>query len=234
MIDYEKIRQQLLRKVQSKFSKKNKTIGQFAKKLFALGLAEDLARYDADSIAKFATAIYQTLSIRKPGRPLINFNTYEAISTNSDGTKKSITTIDIINDDMPFLIDSIVPELRELGHEIILIAHPVLSVDRDKGGKLNGPPALFKTSDKAQGTRESVMHIHINAISPAEQRALKTKLNKLLNDVRGVVKDWPKMMGNMQKTITIYKENPPPIAVNELAEAIQFLSWLMENNFTFL
>ena len=234
MIDYEKIRQQLLRKVQTKFSKKNKAIGQFAKQLFALGLAEDLANYDADSIAKFASTIYQTLSTRKPGRPLINFNTYEAISTSGDGTKKSITTIDIINDDMPFLIDSIVPELRELGHEINLIAHPVLSVDRNKQGKLNAPPVLFKTGDKTQGARESVMHIHINAITPAEQRALKSNLTKLLTDVRGVVKDWPKMMGNLQKTITIYKESPPPIPVNELAEAIQFLSWLMENNFTFL
>ena len=234
MIDYEKIREERLRKARLQLSKKNKAAGAYLKDLFARGLAEDLARYDPGDIATFAAKSYKILSNRKAGQPLIDINTYEAVATQIDGTKKSITTIDIINDNMPFLIDSVVPELRELGHDIVLIAHPIFSIERTNAGKLKTPPVLFKSDNKNDGTRESVMHIHINATSTTEQRRIKTALTKLLKDVRGVVKDWPKMASKLQKTIKIYKESPPPVEANKLAEVVQFLDWLSDNNFTFL
>lgn len=234
MIDYDEIREERLSEAQTKLSQKNKAAGIFVRDLFAHGLAEDLACYNADTIAGFALKTYEAMRNRKPGHLLVNFNNYTAVASGTDGLKKSITTIDVVNDNMPFLIDSVVPELRELGHEILLIVHPIFSVDREKDGALTGPPELFKTGSRNQSKRESVMHIHINAVTSAEQRTIKTTLTKLLKDVRNVVKDWPKMMERLQNTIIRYKSNPPPIEVQQLAEAVQFLEWLMENNYTFL
>ena len=36
------------------------------------------------------------------------------------------------------------------------------------------------------------------------------------------------------RSIAELKNNPPPLPVDEIAEAIQFLEWLLANNFTFL
>ena len=234
MIDYEKIREERLRKARSIVSQKNKALSTYVKDLFALGLAEDLARYEPAAIATFASKSYKTLTTRKAGQPVIEFNRYEAVAQHLDGSKKSITTIDIVNDNMPFLIDSIVPELRDLGHDIRLIAHPIFSLERTSAGKLKAPPILFKSNSRSKATRESVMHIHINAITTSEERKIKAALTKLLKDVRGVVKDWPKMTAKVKQTIQLYKDNPPPIEVDKLAEAVQFLEWLSNNNFTFL
>lgn len=234
-MDYDQIRDERIAAAADKLSRKNKEHGAFVHALFGHGLSEDIARYDADMLAAFAEATHAAMAARKPGRPLIGFNTYAMAAKTADGKKKSVTTIDIVNDNMPFLIDSVMPELRELGHEIELIVHPIFSVDRAKDGSLASPAILFKTDGHVSaGARESVMHIHIGPTTPAEQRRIKAALTTLLKDVRDVVGDWPKMMEKLQGTVRRYKSNPPPIEVQQLAEAVQFLDWLMDNNFTFL
>jgi len=234
MIDYDAMREERLSAAQAKLSLKDAAQGTFARALFEHGLAEDLVRYDADAIAGFSSETYAAMATRKPGKPLIIFNTHKAVAAGPKDTKKPITTINIVNDNMPFLIDSVIPELRELGYEILLIVHPIFSVERNPDGSLSKAPQLFKTGSHNTGKRESVMHIHINAINAAEQRTIKSALTKLLKDVRIVVNDWPKMMEKLQSTVIRYKASPPPIEVQQLAEAIQFLEWLMENNYTFL
>ena len=42
------------------------------------------------------------------------------------------------------------------------------------------------------------------------------------------------MLARVGEVIAELKNNPPPLPVDEIAEAIQFLEWLVANNFTFL
>ncbi|MBA4782858.1 MAG: NAD-glutamate dehydrogenase [Rhizobiales bacterium] len=234
MIDYEQIRDQRLAEAEAKLTAKNAAKGAFVRGLFDHALAEDLARYDSDALASFAEVTFAAMAKRKPGQPTIEMKTHRAVVIADDGTRSHITAIDIINDNMPFLIDSVVPELRDLGYEIDLIVHPIFSVERSTDGTLAKPAVLFKTDRHIQGARESVMHIHITAVSVPEQRRIKEALSSLLKEVRGVVKDWPQMTERLQATIRNYKGSPPPIEVQQLAEAVQFLEWLLENNYTFL
>ena len=56
----------------------------------------------------------------------------------------------------------------------------------------------------------------------------------MLADVRVCVHDWRRMMDRIQEAVVALKTSPPPLPAEEIAEAIQFLEWLIANNFTFL
>ena len=71
---------------------------------------------------------------------------------------RTVSVLDIINDDMPFLLDSVVGELNQRGLDIRLLVHPVFAVERDAAGTLTA----FKGAAKDGGRHESFIHIHID------------------------------------------------------------------------
>lgn len=219
--------QQRLDDTQKLFSEKDRAIGDYSRALFQHALKDDLVQYSPDEIAGFARTAYKAIEMRKPGKPAVHFSSAKV-------GERVITTLDIVNDNMPFLIDSIVPELRALGYEIFLLVHPIFVMDRNKDGSLAGEPHLLSTGGDVSGSRESVIHVHFNQTDAAEQRAIKTALASLLKDVTGVVRDWRQMTGRLHEAIRDYKTNPPPLEVRQLAEAVQFLEWLSDDNYTFL
>ena len=75
---------------------------------------------------------------------------------------KSISVIEIVNDDMPFLVDSVMGELTERGLDVRLVAHPVLAVERDARPASSRPPPAEAGSRK-DAPRESFIHIHVDA-----------------------------------------------------------------------
>ncbi len=65
--------------------------------------------------------------------------------------------LEIVNDDMPFLFDSVMGELSERRLPVRLVTHPIFGVKRDAAGKLTG----FGAADAAGSARESFIHIHV-------------------------------------------------------------------------
>ena len=87
----------------------------------------------------------------------------------------------------------------------------------------------------ASGERESLIHLHIARLdSGADRQKLIDGLTKTLNDVRACVSDWQAMRARVEQAIMSFRSNPPPLPIDEVAEANQFLQWLCANNFTFL
>src|SRR5262249_46285949 len=123
-------------------------------------------------------------------------------------------------------------ELGEQGVEVRLVVHPVFAVERDAGGVL----FAFRGEGPANGAaRESFIHIHTDRIDDEGRRAAIVKaLEQVLGDVRVCVQDWKAMRAQVNAVIADLKQSPPPMAVDEVAEAVQFLEWLAGNNFTFL
>ena len=80
---------------------------------------------------------------------------------------KSISVIEIVNDDMPFLVDSVMGELTERGLDVRLVAHPIFAVERDKARQ-----ARRSAGEARQGgePRESFIHIHVERIDDAPAR----------------------------------------------------------------
>ena len=139
--------------------------------------------------------------------------------------------LEILNDDMPFLVDSVLGELGERALDIRLLVHPVFTVERDEAGRLTA----FKGTRKGDGRRESFIHIHVAGLDDEAQRAeIVRALEDVLADVRVAVQDWRAMLARASEVAAELKANPPPLPADEIAEAIQFLQWIAADNFTLL
>jgi len=197
----------------------------FASQLYGRTVPEDLLHYGAADLAMLAARAYGLLGEREPGKPKIrcaNVGLQESTGLPATGV------VEIVNDDMPFLLDSVMGELAERRLAVRLVAHPVLDVER-RGGK------LASVGGAGAGTRESFIHLHVDGLADDAACASLTKaLEGILAEVRLAVVDWRPMLERINAIVADLKNNPPPLPVDELAEAIQFMQWLLADNFTFL
>ncbi|MBL8587799.1 MAG: NAD-glutamate dehydrogenase [Methylobacteriaceae bacterium] len=201
----------------------------FADALFGRTAQEDRAQLRPESLAALARAAWAHLAApRAPGRGRIRL----VDPANEDPGLAAATILEVVNDDMPFLLDSTLAELGEHGLDLRLVAHPILAVRRDAEGRLQSarPP-----QDDPEAPRESLIHIHVGRIVDAARRArLVEGLDKVYADARVAVADWRAMRERVAQAAAAYKSDPPPLPVDEIAEAVQFLEWLAADNFTFL
>ncbi|MFN2099463.1 NAD-glutamate dehydrogenase [Altererythrobacter sp. MF3-039] len=109
-----------------------------------------------------------------------------AMLIESASEERRFMRIAIINDDMPFLVDSIASTLSDYGLAIDRLVHPVVAVRRTAAGKLT---ALGKSATDA--LLESMIYIETNRIDARQRRGLEKALRTTLADVRAAVTDWP-------------------------------------------
>ena len=190
---------------------------------------EDVEHFTANETAVLTQKTIDHLAKRKPGSAKVAVYN----PTDNDGQIDNITVIEIVNDDMPFLFDSVVSFITDVDYSISLIAHPVISVKRVPDG------TLLEISPEARAgeefIRESIMHVHIDRIdSAAERDALHDEINLTLKDVRAAVLDWRIMQTRVKDAIDSYQRTPPPVPVEELTESMEFLQWLLDDHFTLL
>ena len=197
--------------------------------LFGASALEDLAQYKPESLKTLARDALARLSApRRPGRAEIRL--IDPVS--DDPALSAVTIVEVVNDDMPFLLDSTLVELAERGLELRLVAHPILAVQRDSEGRLR----RVGEADHDKGeVRESLIHLHVGRlVDPERRKALVEALERVYADVRVAVEDWRDMRARVIAAADAYKTDPPPLPVDEIAEAIHFLEWLAADNFTFL
>ncbi len=199
----------------------------FVAQLYARALAEDVLCYAVADLADLAERAFDFLKQRQPGGPKIRC---ETVALKKSSERKAVTVIEIVNDDMPFLVDSVMGELAERRLTVQLVAHPVFGVWRD-GANL----AVLGAADASGSARESFIHIHLEPIADEVVRAdVVRALGEVLGEVRLAVQDWRAMLERANSIVADLKTNPPPLPVDEIAEAVQFLQWLLADNFTFL
>jgi glutamate dehydrogenase len=146
------------------------------------------------------------------------------------GWEAPCTVIEFINDDMPFLVDSIAMEINRQGIAMQQIAHPLYAATRDAHGALT---ALASSAESK--TLESWIHIEIERITDAKRiKALGDGLVAVLSDVRAAVEDWPKMKAKVAEVLSDLGGAAKVVPLDELDEARAFLSWMGDNHFTFL
>ena len=199
----------------------------FVARLFGRAAPEDILACESHELAQFAAGAWDFVAVRKPGASKIRFHTPPATG---DGELRAISVIEVVNDDMPFLVDSVLSELAEQGLHVRFLAHPVLHVGRDANGALTGFVA-----DGAGALRESFIYVHVERIDDdVKQNTIIAAIERVLADVRLCVSDWRRILARVQELVAELKSNPPPLPVSEIAETNQFLEWLVNDNFTFL
>ncbi|HEY9010778.1 MAG TPA: NAD-glutamate dehydrogenase, partial [Devosia sp.] len=135
--------------------------------------------------------------------------------------------VEIFSADMPFIVDSVLAAVRAHGGTIRFLAHPILQFD----------PQTYRVLDMPQpGSRhESFLHIQIDPLaSDAAREALIAEINAVLTDVGRVVAGWRPMLERVREIIQHWHDHPPKAPPQAVAEAMHFLGWLAEHNFTFL
>ena len=167
-------------------------------------------------------------------RVLVDNPTVEA-----QGWSTSHTVVQIVTDDMPFLVDSVAMAFARRGRGIHLLVHPQLLVARDAAGELI--EVLDKDEDAPESgdfgtSQESWMHIEIDRVGDAaERKAIAEDLQGVLGDVRDAVEDWPKMRSRCtQLAEELRTDAPHGIPADEVDQVVRFLDWLAANHFTFL
>src|SRR5664280_1713251 len=115
-----------------------------------------------------------------------------------DGWSCGHTVIEIVTDDMQFLVDSVISELSRQDRAVHLVVHPQLVVRRDAVGQLQEIPDVDALNAKALKDAEfgagieSWMHVEIDRQGGEAEQALTKGLQRVLSDVRESVEDWPK------------------------------------------
>jgi glutamate dehydrogenase len=212
-------------------SDENPTVpAEFVAALFAFAAPEDLSRYEPRQLGALAANAWSLLASRKAGAPKIRLE--PAGTARPREQRHHYWVLEIVNDDMPFLLDSVLGELAERGLEVRFVVHPVFSVERDAAGRLTA----FNGTRPAEGAlRESFIHLHLDRLDePGRREEIVAALERVLADVRACVEDWRAMTARVAGVVAELKAKPPPLPVAEIAEAIQFLEWLLADNFTFL
>ncbi|HZY00302.1 MAG TPA: NAD-glutamate dehydrogenase [Dermatophilaceae bacterium] len=160
-----------------------------------------------------------------------------------DGWSCGHTVIEIVTDDMQFLVDSVISELSRQDRNVHLVVHPQLVVRRDAVGELQeilDVDALTNAQvlkDAEFGAAiESWMHVEIDRQGgESEQQALTKGLQRVLSDVRESVEDWPKMQRDCQQIAASLETDPPKtVDPDEVLQTRRLLTWLDEDHFTFL
>ncbi len=142
--------------------------------------------------------------------------------------------VEVVNDDMPFLVDSVSMALNRLGLLIHLTIHPVIAVKRAADGTL-AEVLESPEGDGGQARFESFMHFEIDRQSDPERLdAIRADLETALGDVRAAVEDWRTMMGKVEQALADLKPAARSIDPEELAEVEAFLRWIADDHFTFL
>jgi len=149
------------------------------------------------------------------------------------GWQSTHTVIEVVTDDMPFLVDSVTMELSREGYGIHLVIHPVLRVRRDPEGRLL--EVLEPGAADGEEIRESVLGVEVDrASSAAALEELRGNIERVLDEVRAAVEDWGPMRERMLAMVAELQEQPPPIDAAGVEEAKTFLTWAAENHYTFL
>jgi glutamate dehydrogenase len=157
---------------------------------------------------------------RPQGRPAVGVR-----SGGEASLTKASTVVDIVTDDMPYLVDSVTMELNRHGADILLIVHPLLTVHRDVAGNAHGTDATEKDPD---AVRESWIHVELGHVDDHNQ--LASDLRRVLDDLRVTMEDQRRMRSAARDLVERLAEAGGP----EDAEAGELLAWLSAGHFTFL
>ena len=188
---------------------------------------DDIVGHPIAALGELVLAHWRLARRREPGMATVMAQR----ATDASGH----ATVQIVTDDMPFLVDSVSTALTRLGHPIHRLMHPQLIVPRDGRGRLRGPVAeLEPGGTEAPGVAEAWMHFEIGALTDDAASVLVGAIRSVLDEVRVVVDDWQPMRMRALQIADALVVDPPPRHVADVDEARELLRWLADDHFTFM
>ncbi|MFJ9902817.1 NAD-glutamate dehydrogenase [Streptomyces sp. NPDC101152] len=197
---------------------------------------EDLTDRDPVDVFGAALSHYRLAENRPQGTASVRVHTP---TVEENGWTCSHSVVEVVTDDMPFLVDSVTNELTRQGRGIHVVIHPQVVVRRDVTGKL-----IELLSTRTGGGElphdthlESWIHVEIDRETDrGDLKQITADLLRVLSDVREAVEDWDKMREAALRMADELPKEPvaPDLREQEIEEARELLRWLAIDHFTFL
>ena len=219
----------ILQQIQSRLGPAQAREAQvFASHFFRRVSADDLASRPVEAWTGLVLGMLDFIRVRKSGAPSVRVLNP---SLEQNGWESTHTVIDIITDDMPFLVDSVGMAIAQAGLVAHTAIHPVYNIERDAGGHV----LSLAPEGAGKGRIESVMHFEVDRIGePDERTRLEQTIRAALADVAACVSDWKPMRDKMLAIADGMNEHNVPVGAEGVAEAQEFLRWVAADHFTFL
>ena len=205
-----------------------KEIDPFLRQYFAHVPYEDMLGRSPVIMGQAAASHLDFAKIRKPGKALLRiFNPV----AKKHGYQSAFTIIEMVNDNMPFLVDSVSAAINRQGLAIHMTVHPILRVFRDGRGKLKH---IGGEHDDG-GQVESYIRFTVDREADEQHlNILEHEIQKVLSDVRVSVRDWRKMRDKMLEAASTLNRGPAGADAAVRVETDALLQWMVDDHFTFL
>ena len=221
---------------------KAETVECFVRRFYANVPPGDMVAASPERLYGAALAMWQFGALRPPGTALVRVFTPQI---DRDSWQSNHSVIEVITDDMPFLVASLTEALQQEGLTVHLVIHPVIHGRRDESFRLTGlleptPPIGVGeqrgSSEPLDGKiAEAFVHLTIDRLtSPERLEAVQAHLLRVVSDVRAAVKDWQVLRARAAAASADLRNRAAIGAPDESIEAADFLAWLMDDHFTFL
>ncbi len=201
----------------------------FAPRYYADLAPEDAAARNVADLYGAALAHLRLAERRNPGTPLVRICTP---TFDEHGYESMHSVLQIVTDDMPFLVDSVSMELDRHGVGIHLVIHPIIQVRRDTDG------TLLEVGDETASdgaVAEAFMHFEIDReTDSAILDDLAADVRRVLDDVRAAVADWDEMQARSVATVDDLATARLPVMDTDVAETQALLRWMADDHFTYL
>ncbi len=206
-------------------------VEEFVRQYYGWVSREDLIGYDPVDLYGAAVAHWNFARERASGTAKIHVYNPQF---EEHGWQSPHTAIEIVNDDMPFLVDSVRMEINRQGRAIHLMIHPMINVRRDAESRLTEvlPPDAEADDESIS---ESMIHVEVDRHTETEElEKIRCGLERSFADVRAAVGDWPKMREMVRDIVSDLDPEILPVGEEEISETRAFLEWIDAGNFTFL
>jgi len=189
----------------------------------------ELAERDPDDLAGAAAAHFELGRRFAGGSPKLRVYNPRL---DAHGWQSTHTVVEIVSEDMPFLVDSATMEINRQGLALHLVVHPVIRAVRDAKGVLK---AVGEPVPAGEGRLESCMHLEVDRQTDSGRlREIEQGLARVLGEVRAAVEDWRPMQARLRDLTGEMDARRLPLAAGEIGEARAFLEWLLDNHMTLL
>ncbi len=205
-------------------------IEKFATTLYSNMSKEDLASRNDSDLYGAALSLWNSLEKKTSEDVLIRVLNPEL---SKHGWQSSHTIVEIIANDMPFLVDSVRMALSRKNIASHLLLHCPLKISKDDKGHISSLSSL--KGDDVADTKKTAFFIEIDRQTDLKViEALKLELESVLKDISLAVEDWQLIKKKLEK---IAAELPKRTAIKdktERDETVEFLNWVGQDNFTLM